>query len=152
VVAPVEAAPPGVADQEPAAVLAQRAPLADDQAHVAPVLRETTSRPTNLPAQIARLTRTLGNDALERRVRELNALLEQLRPWQLTPQDDEQLRQLFLVVHDEQLQSALGRLADTLRRLAVASRERRIVIPSIEQAQAAARTPRRSARRDVSGR
>jgi hypothetical protein len=112
-----------------------------------PGLQNSIDRPSDLSVRIERVTRDLKSVSLERRLAELDKVLAQLRPWQLTPRDDEALRELFLVVHGDGVQTAVLSLTKTLGRLARASRERRLMMPTIQEAEAVVRLGRARARR-----
>jgi hypothetical protein len=104
-----------------------------------PALRPVIDRPNNLTRRIESLTRTLSDSKLEKRLAELSTTLGQLKPWQLTPDDDRMLGELFLVLKDDSVIDAVDALTRVLFRLAQAPRQRRLVLPSIADAEAQAR-------------
>jgi hypothetical protein len=99
-------------------------------------------RPADLAERISQLSQLLADGALHRRVVELDVLLGELRPWQLTQADDDALRELFHVLHGDSLHGAVESLNQTLRLLGRASREQRLQFPSLDDAEAAARVRR----------
>ncbi len=101
-------------------------------------LHEVMPRPRDLRMQVVRVTTTLKKSALLQQMTTLAAVLENLRPWQLTAGDDQALSELFLVLEGAGAQRTVNALSETLRRLARSSRERRLHLPTIADAEAAA--------------